>query len=188
MPIQLQGKSYVTHEELVQWATEEGLESVTTEILHIDLPKMECVVQATAKGKRGTYQGLGDCLPNINGNVGKMISAHFVRMAETRAINRCLRLYTGRGATSIDELGDTGGRSAPSRQEPTRDAPPVQHHPSWDADRPRFMQALGETGLDYEKQVKPWALSVGAGKPSTWPQEDRVRLINDLKSGKVRIS
>jgi len=63
-----------------------------------------------------------------------------------------------------------------------------EHHPSWDADRARFMQALGETGLDYEKQVKPWALSVGAGKPSTWPQEDRVRLINDLKSGKVRIS
>jgi hypothetical protein len=184
MPIKLQGKEYVTHEELVQWATEEGLESVTTEILHIDIAKQECVVQATAKGKRGTFQGLGDCLAKINGNVGKMISAHFIRMAETRAINRALRLYTGRGATSIDELGETG---AP-REQPRAQQQPAEHHPSFTAEERRaFMDALGRLGLDYEKQVKPWALSVNAGKPSTWPQEDRVRLINDLKSGKVQI-
>ena len=187
MPIKLQGKEYVTHEELVQWATEEGLKSVHTEILHIDVEKQECVVQATAVGSRGTYQGLGDCLAKVRGNVGGMISAHFVRMAETRAINRALRLYTGRGATSIDELGDTRGSG--NDNPPPQRQPPAEHHPSWtDDERRGFMGALGRLGLDYEKQVKPFCVAQDWGKPSTWPSEQRRQFVNDIESGNVQIS
>ena len=34
MPIKLQGKEYVTHSELVEWATKAGLTEVRTEILY----------------------------------------------------------------------------------------------------------------------------------------------------------
>ena len=128
MPINLQGKEYVTHVELVEWATAGGLKSVSTELLHFDVEKQEAIVQATASGERGTYSGLGDCFSNVRGNVGRMVSAHWIRMAETRAINRALRLYTGRATTSIDELGERGNdgptRPAPRRAEP-RSAKPA---------------------------------------------------------------
>ena len=104
MPIKLQGKEYVTHSELVEWATKAGLNEVRTEILHIDIDKKQALIQATATGERGTFQGIGDALPD---NVGRMIAVHWIRMAETRAVNRALRLYTGRSTTSIDELADT---------------------------------------------------------------------------------
>ena len=38
--------------------------------------------------------------------LGKMILPHALRMAETRAINRALRLYTDIGMCSVDELTD----------------------------------------------------------------------------------
>ena len=175
MPIQLQGKEYVTHEELVQWATEEGIESITTTIIHVDIERRECIVQATATGKRGSFQGLGDALANVKGNVGGMVSSAFIRMAETRAVNRALRLYTGRGATSADELG-----SLP-REDP---APaPRQHSPAWKQIGKAMCAKLTEAGYDYN-DVAAWCESKGWGRPSGWPDADHIRhMVDDVTSG-----
>ena len=62
-----------------------------------------CIFKATVTGERGTYNAFGDASPR---NVGKMIAPHLIRMAETRAIARALRLYTGCGYTALEELGE----------------------------------------------------------------------------------
>jgi hypothetical protein len=144
MPINLQGKEYVTHEELVTWASAAGLARVETEILHFSISPPEAIVRATATGERGTFQGLGDCLPEVRGNVGRMVSAHWIRMAETRAINRALRLYTGRATTSIDELGERGHDAPPPRRaEPPRPAAP-----------PKPAEKRGPTVGDLRRELK----------------------------------
>jgi len=184
MTIRLQGKEYVTHVELVQWASEAGLASVSVETLHLDIEKQECIMRATATGERGTYQGTGDVLGSVSGNISNNMLPSFIRMAETRAVNRALRLYTGRASTSFDELGEVP--SSQSQRRPRQDGEPPRHHPSWERHRARFCAKLGDMGLDYEL-IASWCDDQGWGRPSTWAtDDDREQLLADLGSRKVR--
>jgi len=73
--------------------------------------------------------------------------------------------------------------------QPDGHKPPAQHHASWtDQERRGFMGALSRIGLDYEKQVKPFCVAQGWGKPSTWPREQRQQLVADIESGNVKIT
>ncbi len=182
MPIKLQGKEFVTHEELVQWATEQGIESVTTELVHLDIEKREAVHKATATGKRGTFTGFGDCLPGIKGNVGGMVAAAFIRMSETRAVNRALRLYTGRGATSVDELGgNSSGPTGPIKQGPK---PPASD--AFKACQGFVFAQLKEAGIDYDRIVGPYTERHCGGRLSTWENEGQIRhFIADACAGRI---
>ena len=51
----------------------------------------------------GTYTGIGDA--NVQ-NTGKMVAAHYIRMAETRAKARALRDALNVGGAALEELGD----------------------------------------------------------------------------------
>lgn len=69
--------------------------------------------------------GIGDAGP---ASVNRMIAPHSLRMAETRAIGRALRLITNIGMTALEELGgpESGGAPAPAvsgyQQEPRGEA------------------------------------------------------------------
>jgi hypothetical protein len=103
--IELQGKEYVTHQGLVNAAHKLGLQSITTEIISHDPVKQQAIIKATAtmKDEDGTrtFQGIGDASPE---NLSGMVKAAYIRMAETRAVNRSLRLATKIAVTSIEEL------------------------------------------------------------------------------------
>jgi len=99
--INLSGKEYVTHQGLVWLAHIRGIQSIETEMVQGQLQEGFFLFKATASGERGTFSGHGDAKPN---NVGKMVKPHLIRMAETRAISRALRLYCGVGITSKEEL------------------------------------------------------------------------------------
>ena len=99
--VKLQGKEYVLFSGLLMMAHENGLQGCNTEIAHMDIAAGECVMVATVTGSRGTFNAHGDATP---ANTSKMVRTAFIRMAETRAVCRALRLYLGTGMTAFEEL------------------------------------------------------------------------------------
>jgi len=97
----LQGREYLTHNGLLRVAHEHGLKSISTELIHWDPKAKSAVIRTTVEGERGVYTGYGDATP---ANVAKHLREATLRMAETRAVNRALRLYTGLGMTTTEEL------------------------------------------------------------------------------------
>lgn len=104
--VKLQGKEYILFEGLLEIAHKDyKLMSIEPEVLQ--LPNKEngqqAVVKAVVRTEDGkTFVGHGDADPT---NVNKMIAKHLIRMAETRAVGRALRMLTGFG-TVFEELGD----------------------------------------------------------------------------------
>lgn len=103
------GREYLTHNGLVRVAHEAGLKSLEGECIHADFPAKSFAFRVVASGERGTFTGHGDACP---ANVAKHLREACLRMAETRAISRALRLYTGLGMTVADELPEQGDEGA----------------------------------------------------------------------------
>jgi len=97
----LQGKEYVLFGGLLWISHENGLKTIDTEILEHDRENGFAMVKATVKGSRGSFSGIGDACPKT---CGKKIASAYIRMAETRAVARALRFYTGIGMTAKEEL------------------------------------------------------------------------------------
>ncbi len=116
--IKLQGKEYTTHQGLLFVAHQQGITSITTELVSWDPDRRQAVFKSTATGERGTFTDYGDADPT---NVGKMIANACIRMASTRSVSRCLRLYLGIGMTAYDEL--------PGKEQETPAIPPLAPEP-----------------------------------------------------------
>ena len=103
----LQGKEFITHAGLLYVAHGCGLDSLQTELVHSKDDEVGNIVMAVFKStavlKGKVFTAYGDA---TIGNVNSKIKPHLSRMAETRAINRCLRLATNIGMTSADEMVD----------------------------------------------------------------------------------
>ena len=97
----LKGKEYVLYSGLLDLAHRNGLKSMSCEIIHLDRKEQFCMIKATVVGDRGTFEAHGDASPQ---NTGKMVLSAFIRMAETRAYARCLRIFLGCGMTAKEEL------------------------------------------------------------------------------------
>ena len=96
----LQGKEFITHQGLLWMAHKKGLKEVHTEIASLE-PII--ILKATVVMQDGSsFQAYGDATDE---NVNAQIKPHKIRMAETRAVNRALRLATNLGMTSAEELG-----------------------------------------------------------------------------------
>lgn len=97
----LKGKQFVLYAGLLDLAHRNGLKEMKSEIIHLDRDQKFCLIKATVIGDRGTFTAHGDSDPS---NTGKMVLSAFIRMSETRAYARCLRLYLGCGMTAKEEL------------------------------------------------------------------------------------
>jgi hypothetical protein len=64
--------------------------------------------------------GIGDASP---ANVNRMMQPHLIRMAETRATARALRLLTNVGMATLEELGPQGADDATERTPPSTEKP-----------------------------------------------------------------
>jgi hypothetical protein len=119
----LQGRDYLNHDGLLMICHANGIESIETELISWDPEARAAVVKATAKGTRGTFSDYGDACP---ANVNRAIASACLRMASTRAVSRCARLYLGIGLTCVSEL--PGRAPAPDAQIPqsvqTKESPP----------------------------------------------------------------
>jgi hypothetical protein len=72
------------------------------------------MVSAKVTGERGTFSDIADASP---ANVGDRTINATPRMASTRAINRCLRLFLGTGSTTFEEIGPETSHQRPRRVE-----------------------------------------------------------------------
>ncbi|MGH2390610.1 MAG: hypothetical protein ACRDIE_20615 [Chloroflexota bacterium] len=100
-----QGKDFVLYAGLLDQAHREGLKRITTTL--VQAPSEDngqlAICRAEVETEKGVFSGIGDASP---ANVGRMIAAHTVRMAETRAKARALRDAINVGVTAFEELGD----------------------------------------------------------------------------------
>lgn len=101
--INLQGKSYVTYEGLLDLAHQKNLKSIVVDLIQMPTPEnnMTAICKATATTENEIYTDLGDASPkSVNSN----IAPHIIRMASTRAKARVLRDLTNIGMTAIEEI------------------------------------------------------------------------------------
>ena len=106
----ISGNEFVTHEGLLNEFHNNGGKSIKTKMIRCDSEMI--IFWAIAEGEKGTFYGHGDA---DDKNVNKQISIHKIRMAETRAVNRSLRLYNNIGMCSADEVT---GDEKPLKEEP----------------------------------------------------------------------
>lgn len=101
--INLQGKSYVTYEGLLDLAHQHNLKSLEVELIQIPTKEnnMTAICKATATTEDKIYTDIGDASPQ---SVNTAIAPHLIRMASTRAKARVLRDLTNVGMTAVEEI------------------------------------------------------------------------------------
>ena len=115
-------RQVATYQGLLARAHEDGLRSITTEL--VQTPTRDngqtAIVRAVVTTGRGVYCGIGDASP---ANVNARVAAHLLRMAETRAKARALRDATNIGVLALEELEDVDEAAPPVEPEPTARTP-----------------------------------------------------------------
>ncbi len=101
--INLQGKSFVTYEGLLDLAHQKNLKSINVELVQVPTKEnnMTAICKAIAVTDKGTFIDYGDASPT---SVNSKIQPHIIRMASTRAKARALRDLTNVGMTAIEEI------------------------------------------------------------------------------------
>ena len=98
-------KQVVKYEGLLAQAHEDGLKSIATQLVQAPVSGNGdvAIVRAVVSTCRGTFEGIGDASPS---NVNVRVTAHLLRVAETRAKARALRDAVNIGMVSLEELED----------------------------------------------------------------------------------
>lgn len=165
--IKLQGKEFITFSGLLVTAHSNGLQSITPTLINYDAQTRSAVFSAAAIGERGSYTAHGDA---DEGNVKRGMQGAILRMAETRAVCRALRMYLGIGMTAREELPG--------------DAKPPQKK-AWTADqRSYFVASIRELGVDL-LDVRAFVDKNNMNSPAEWSEDARHRFLADLSTGGI---
>ena len=116
--VMVKGRPYVMYAGLLDLAHRSGLLDILTEVVQCpsDGNGWTAIMLCRVVFERGTFTGIGDANPD---NTSAMVSAHYIRIAETRAKGRALRDALNIDMVTREELGE----SMPDDAEP-RDAEP----------------------------------------------------------------
>ncbi len=102
----IQGKDFVLFEGLLEMAHAEGLKRVETQLLqapHKD-NGMLAIVRAVIETDKGIFSALGDASPE---SAERPMQPHLVRLADTRAIARAIRIAVNVGITAVEEINES---------------------------------------------------------------------------------
>ena len=87
--------------ELLEQANRSGIKEIRTELIEFNIEKKYAVCKAYVTTDTGKlFEAHGDATQD---NVKAVVKEHFIRLAETRAIGRCLRFMLAKG-TMEEEL------------------------------------------------------------------------------------
>ncbi len=100
----IEGREFIKFGGLLHLATEKGISRIETEIIQLPTPENgnSAIIRAVVESKEDElFTGLGDCSP---ANCHPVVQKHSIRIAETRAISRCLKLFVDSPYTCLEEL------------------------------------------------------------------------------------
>jgi hypothetical protein len=170
--IKLQGKEFITFAGLLVTAHSNGLRAITPTLLEYNAAENYAVFSAVAQGERGSYTAHGDA---DKSNVKRGMHGAILRMAETRAVCRALRMYLGIGMTAREELPGTSSDPAPK--------------PHWSAaERQRFLTGLNTCGVSphaVTKYLQREQKGHGGDSPASWSSKERADFLAAVRAGKI---
>lgn len=153
--INLQGKSFVTYEGLLDLAHQNNLLSIEVDIVQFPTPEnnMTAICKAIATTDKARFQDIGDASPK---SVNSTLAPHIIRMASTRAKARVLRDLTNIGMTAFEELSLEDNSSTEEVYSPPQDEPPTTRQVE------TIKKLLGEsnTQLNYDTLTKRSAANI----------------------------
>lgn len=103
----IQGRDFVLFEGLLEMAHAAGLKRVETQLLqapHRD-NGMLAIVRAVVETGKGVFSALGDASPE---SAERPMQPHLIRLADTRAIARAIRIAVNVGMTAVEEINSNG--------------------------------------------------------------------------------
>lgn len=103
----IQGRDFVLFEGLLEMAHAAGLKRVETQLLqapHRD-NGMLAIVRAVIETDKGVFSALGDASPE---SAERPMQPHLIRLADTRAIARAIRIAVNVGMTAVEEINSNG--------------------------------------------------------------------------------
>ncbi len=169
--IKLQGKEFITFAGLLVTAHSNGLRAITPTLLEYNAAENYAVFSAVAQGERGSYTAHGDA---DKSNVKRGMHGAILRMAETRAVCRALRMYLGIGMTAREELPGTNAGPMPERH--------------WsNAERQRFLTELNSLSVspraitEYLRREK----NHSGDTPASWSNKERTDFLAEIRAGKI---
>lgn len=171
--VQIHGRSFVLYAGLLDLAHRTGPFDMITEPIQTpnDANGWTAIMLCRVVFRHGTFTGIGDANPE---NTSAMVSAHYIRIAETRAKGRALRDALNVNMVTSEELGDDDQRDVPTAS-PARTSRVAMETPRRDDERPTPAQ------LGYLKKL------MGAGKSvdlATISKQGASDLIAELVAGK----
>jgi hypothetical protein len=102
----IEGREFIKFGGLLHLATEKGISRIETEIIQLPTPENQnsAIIRAVVESKEDEmFTDHGDCSP---ANCHPKVAKHSIRIAETRAIARCLKLLVDSPYTCLEELAD----------------------------------------------------------------------------------
>lgn len=183
-------KQVIRYEGLLAQAHDDGLRSISTELMQVPSKANGdvAIARAVVVTCRGTFEGIGDASPS---NVNARVVGAIIRVAETRAKARALRDAVNIGMVSLEELDDVeevADAPAPERLKETSPAntnAPAQEQRAdlmTPAQRRLLFRIAAERGVTTDDTPKWLETHVGLKALKTWSKADASRLIERLKS------
>jgi len=167
----IEGREFIKFGGLLHLATEKGISRIETEIIQLPSPEngQSAIIRAVVESKEDEmFSGIGDCSPE---NCHPKVAKHSIRIAETRAIARCLKLLVDSPYTCLEELAGeddviVGDNPRPeTKKTPKTEKPAKPHSDNGDSGQKPMSQAQksaiinigrrkGLTLVDLEKMVQ----------------------------------
>lgn len=188
-------KQVVRYEGLLAKAHEDGLRSITTQLVQAPSKANNdvAIVRAVVVTGRGSFEGLGDASPS---NVNVRVTGHLLRVAETRAKARAMRDAVNIGIVALEELDegdDLDAEQSSPNLERTKPASPANANAPSQPPEPRddlmtaaqrrlLFRIAAERGIAPDDVAKWLENHVGLKDIRTWSKAEASRLIERLKA------
>lgn len=184
-----QGRNFVLFAGLLDEAHAQGLKRVCTKLLQVPSKENQdvAITWAEVETSKGVFTGIGDASPT---NVGRNIVPHIIRMSETRAVARALRLAVNVGAAALEELAEDEEHPVPSKPAAT---PATKPNPSGQSQSggPSLRELVKDcmkANLLTQDEVIGWCKQAGVEKLEHLPADSQENLrhrLADLLAGAI---